>query len=217
MPHWRVFHRWYRQIAYIVSVPKRVILFVDYQNVYRCARDAYEATGAPSSFGQVLPLRIGQLICSEKFRGAGEGRVLAGVRVYCGRPSQAHDAKGYAAHRRQSAAWEKLGITVVTRTLRYLGGVVQEKGIDVSLAIDFVSMAVDKKFDVGVIFSTDTDLIPALEFVVDRPEMGVVAEVAAWAEHQNSPLGVSGSRIRCHRLTKLEYRAVSDPKVYLSD
>ncbi len=100
---------------------------------------------------------------------------------------------------------------------RYLGGVVQEKGIDVSLAIDFVSMAVDKKFDVGVIFSTDTDLIPALEFVVARPEMGVVAEVAAWAEHQNSPLGVSGSRIRCHRLTKLEYRAVSDPKVYLSD
>jgi hypothetical protein len=41
----------------------------------------------------------------------------------------------------------------------------EEKGIDVALAIDFVTMAVRGEYDVGVIMSTDTDLKPALEAV----------------------------------------------------
>lgn len=44
----------------------------------------------------------------------------------------------------------------------------EEKGIDVALAIDFVAMAVEDKYDVGVIASCDTDLRPALEFVHRR-------------------------------------------------
>jgi hypothetical protein len=50
------------------------------------------------------------------------------------------------------------------------------------MAVDFVTMAVDGDYDVGILMSTDTDLIPALEAVVElnrRPYPRY--EVAAWS------------------------------------
>jgi len=141
------------------------------------------------------------------------------VRVYLGRPSQHHDPKGYAAGRRQLAVWEKQGITVVPRTLRYSRDPKippREKGVDVSLAIDYAAGAADRRFDVGIIFSTDTDLVPALEFVTERPELGVTPEVAAWRGNgANAPLQVSGARVWCHRLTEDDYERVRDRRVYV--
>jgi uncharacterized LabA/DUF88 family protein len=68
---------------------------------------------------------------------------------------------------RQCAAWESKGAIVIARALRYPAGwpetKPQQKGVDVALAIDFVTMAIDGQYDVGVIASTDTDLKPALE------------------------------------------------------
>ncbi len=84
---------------------------------------------------------------------------------------------------------ETAGVKVFARTLGDRGrGILQEKGVDVSLAIDFVAGAVAGTFDVGVIFSTDSDLTPALEFVLERPQLGVTAEVAVWDGHPNAPL-----------------------------
>jgi NYN domain len=44
----------------------------------------------------------------------------------------------------------------------------EEKGVDVELAIDFVRLALDDDFDVAVLASADTDLVPARQFVADR-------------------------------------------------
>jgi uncharacterized LabA/DUF88 family protein len=38
-----------------------------------------------------------------------------------------------------------------------------EKGVDVRLAVDIVTMAQAKKYDIGIIISSDTDLIPAIQ------------------------------------------------------
>jgi uncharacterized LabA/DUF88 family protein len=38
-----------------------------------------------------------------------------------------------------------------------------EKGVDVRLAVDIVSMAQEKKYDVAIVLSSDTDLIPAMQ------------------------------------------------------
>jgi NYN domain len=58
-------------------------------------------------------------------------------------------------------------VTVVQRPLRYPKAwpaeKAQEKGVDVALAVDFVVMAVTRVYDVGILVSTDTDLVPALE------------------------------------------------------
>lgn len=37
-----------------------------------------------------------------------------------------------------------------------------EKGVDVRLAVDIVSLAFTKRYDVGIVISSDTDLIPAM-------------------------------------------------------
>ncbi len=194
---------------------RRVALFIDYQNVYKGARETFHERRSPSSWGQVFPRAMGELICS--LPQPADDRELVDVRVCLGRPSQQQDARGYAAGRRQIAVWEKQGVTVVPRTLRYRPGLPpEEKGIDVSLAIDFVAGAVDGAFDVGIIFSTDTDLVPALEFVLKRPRLNVIPEVAAWwGDGANAALAVSGSSVWCHRLTEEHYQRVRDRHVYV--
>jgi uncharacterized LabA/DUF88 family protein len=84
----------------------------------------------------------------------------------------------------------------------------QEKGIDVALAIDFVSMAVAGEYEVGVLMSTDTDLKPALEAVARiTPTHGVRAEVASWssAAGHSRRLSISSRRLYCHWLGKDVY------------
>lgn len=194
----------------------RLALFIDYQNVYHRARAAFHAPDAHSSNGQIDPWALAELICDRAPRA--ELRTIVAVRVYTGRPAQDRDPRGYAASRRQAAAWEQRGIIVVPRTLRYSPALPpREKGIDVSLAIDYVAGAVDGAFDIGVIFSADTDLVPALEFICQRPALGVTPEVAAWdAPGANRPLRVSGHSVWVHRLRESDYGRVRDRRVYVT-
>ena len=104
--------------------------------------------------------------------------------VYSGRPDPNRDKRSHAAHMRQSNRWRANGATVITQGLRYPPtwptDPAQEKGIDVALAIDFVRLAITGAYDIGVMMSTDTDLLPALRFVYDH-DLGVIhAAVAAW-------------------------------------
>lgn len=88
----------------------------------------------------------------------------------------------YAAHRRQAHRWASDGATVTTRALRYPRGwpavPAQEKGVDVALAVDFVKLAIEGEYDVGVMMSTDNDLLPVLE-VVRNHDPGRI-RVAVW-------------------------------------
>jgi uncharacterized LabA/DUF88 family protein len=139
-----------------------VILFVDYQNVYRAAREAFCPPSAPAQEGQVNPARLGELIASR--RPAGE---LIGVRIYRGHPDSRKEPRGSAIVERQCRAWRGLPkVVVFTRPLRYPrdwpNARPVEKGIDVALSVDFVLMAARGEYDVGIVMSTDTDMIPCI-------------------------------------------------------
>ena len=83
------------------------------------------------------------------------------------------------------------------------------------MAIDFVTMAVDEDYDLGVIVSTDTDLLPALEFVRKRFASERNVAVAAWSSpHSNRRLYIPGTNIWCHWLSRDDYDAVADPTDY---
>jgi hypothetical protein len=74
-----------------------------------------------------------------------------------------------------------------------------------------------REFDVGVLFSSDTDLVPALEAVIAlRPGSPPACEVAAWAAPGMRPrtLSVRGVRLRRHLLAAADYRAVADETDY---
>jgi uncharacterized LabA/DUF88 family protein len=75
---------------------------------------------------------------------------------------------------------------VFTRSLRYPRNwptqPAEEKGVDVELAVDLVFNAARQNFDVGVVVSTDTDLVPALQAVcnLNRAWGKPRVEVMAW-------------------------------------
>jgi uncharacterized LabA/DUF88 family protein len=72
----------------------------------------------------------------------------------------------------------------------------REKGVDVALAVAFVTMAVQRQFDVGIIMSGDSDLLPALEFVVGlTPKGGPRAEIAAWRGSRLPEAGGTSERL----------------------
>jgi len=170
--------------------------------------------------GQIKPLAVGQAIVSQ----FAEPATLTHVRVYRGLASQKNGPKAYSAARRQNAQWERDSrVKVVSRPLRYPrewpGKTPQEKGVDVSLAVDFVTYAVMGAYDVGVLMSLDTDLFPALESVHNfgsarhgfpRPE------VAAWkvAGHDLRRLNPPGLKIPCRWLTEQDYPAIEDSASY---
>jgi uncharacterized LabA/DUF88 family protein len=197
------------------SAAQRVVVFLDYQNVYHRARDAFCARDAAARVGQVDPLALGHLLV-----GRVPGGCLAGVRLYRGRPSKRRDPRSYAAFRRQTAKQVSSGeglVTVVARDPGYPHDwprrAPQEKGIDVALAVDFVMTVARHECDVGILFSSDTDLVPALEAVLAlRPGVPAACEVAAWAASGMRPrsLSVRGTRLRRHLLSEADFRTVTD-------
>ncbi len=197
----------------------RLVLFIDYQNTYKGAREAFHGWADPPTSGQIDPLRLGELILSKDMY----DHELAGVRVYRGRQDSHREPRGYAANLRQCAAWESSSplVKVIWRTLRYPRNWPQEKaeekGIDVALAIDVVVMAVRDEYDVGVVMSTDTDIKPALEAVasLDGNPYPRVA-VAAWSSPtgHSRRLSIPGHQLWCHWLDQADYQHVADATSY---
>ncbi len=89
----------------------------------------------------------------------------------------------------------------------------QEKGVDVAIATDIVSLSLRRVCDVIVVASADTDLRPAIEEARLRTDTRV--EVAAWwGEHSRQRLSVPGSNIWCHWLRRDDYEGVRDDTDY---
>ena len=196
----------------------RLVVFVDYQNTYRLARAAFHDVTTPQRFGHVHPLALGNVLTK---LGPYE-RELAQVRAYTGIPDGRKDPRGYGAASRQVARWRKSGVEVVTRPLRYPqdwpdcpeGERPEEKGIDVALAIDFVMLAIQDKYDVGLLVSCDTDLRPALEVVLANTNKRV--QVAAWqgAAGRSPRLTLPGANVWCHWMGSDAYARCGDSTDY---
>lgn len=191
---------------------EKLILFLDDKNFYKGARRAFFSDTDFHSYGQVNPLELGNLICA---RPAKTQRQLQQVRIYTGLPDSTKEPRTYAAHMKQCQSWKKDGAEVITRMLRYPhdwpNSKAQQKGVDVALAVDFVALAIDNIYNVGVIASTDSDLRPALEYVIQKCRNKCHVEVAAWFSSQTkNRLSIPSINIWCHRLNKADYDAVAD-------
>lgn len=139
---------------------KRAIAFVDGQNLYHAAKEA---------FGYTYPnydiLKLSQSVCQAK------GWDLVQARFYTGIPDVADDPHWHIfwTGKLRSMSWQK--VHIFSRRLRYRNHRVkmpdgtehtfmaaEEKGIDVRMAIDIIRMAHHGEYDVAVIFSQDQDL-----------------------------------------------------------
>lgn len=218
---------------------EEVILFVDWQNVYKLARKSFFNIVDPNFNGQINPLLLGQHLIDRnaqirKSKSMAPQR-LKQIRIYCGIPDPIFDRPGNERMRRQISAWTRLDskIKVIQRTLKYpkgwpnpdvAGTKPREKGVDIALAVDFVSMAARSEFDTGILFSADTDFKPVLEFVTPDG-IRARAEVAAWKADVNTnianktynqrlSLDGKGNLPFCHWLSVDDYHIIKDHTNY---
>lgn len=113
---------------------------------------------------------------------------LAHVAVYRGAPANQHDCVAYSRAQAQRSEWTRdPRVKVTYRTLRYQWDSTvgdwskQEKGVDVLTALHAYRKAVQGTYDVVILASHDTDLIPVLEtYNTDRNENSGRLETTGW-------------------------------------
>ena len=198
----------------------RVMVFVDYENMYRCARSEFDLTA-----GHFWPHRLGQqLVQIRNSNQPDRPSYLADVRVYRGLPDARLQPDSNAANQAQTTAWTKacpidVNLTVMRRPLKYPSEFPkrrpQEKGVDVALAVDLVQLTYQGAYDVAIVCSHDSDLAPALDVVTSVKTVHHHLEVASWAKYRRISLSSDAKLPWCHRLDQADFDAVADGTDYL--
>lgn len=148
-----------------ISVPpepsvKRAIAFIDGQNLFHAAREA---------FGYTYPNYDALLLAAAVCRA--QSWSLVASRFYTGIPDASDNAFWHHFWAEKLALMGKQGVTVFSRPLRYrnvqvrlpdgslhtfLSG--EEKGVDIRIALDIIRLAHTRVYDVALVFSQDQDL-----------------------------------------------------------
>ena len=113
----------------------RLAVYIDYQNAYRGARQAFGSESDHHTVGQFDPMRVAKAIAQRKpnYPGA-KLRTLVEVRIYRGLPGSTRDPRGYAAARKQTASWRGaigpngLRADILLRPIAYGAGGPRERG-----------------------------------------------------------------------------------------
>ena len=156
-----------------LSSNARALVFVDGQNAYKACERLFR-------HGPCHPLLLADRVSA--------GRTLVGVRYYSGVHDPTVDGPGRSRADRRHNLMRSVGVTVIERPLRYRwewgfdpkllpnpkknqGQQIQvtvtpyqrprEKGIDLSIGLDVIDLALRGAMDVAVIISSDTDLCEA--------------------------------------------------------
>lgn len=202
--------------------PLEVVVFIDAQNVYRDARRAFFDDQGPSVLGQIDATKYGQFLATRVSAHLGRAVTLKQVRVYAGRPDGGREPISAAAMERQVAVWEAAGVVVSQRPLRYPqdwpATKAQQKGVDVQLSTDLVQLYFRSVYNIGIVASTDTDMRPAVEAVLElagtTPEYPPVFTCAWNSPTLNKRLWLIGRPLHCFYLRRPDYDAVHDPARY---
>lgn len=144
---------------------KRVAVFVDGQNLFHAAREAFGHT-YPSYDVSALAERV----C------IGQGWRLDQVRFYTGLPDAGDSPVWNRFWTRKLAAMGRQGVVVFSRPLRYRNRRVmlpdgtkhsfligEEKGVDVRIALDVIALAHRREYDVALVMSQDQDFSEVAE------------------------------------------------------
>ena len=143
----------------------RTIVFIDGQNLYHLAKKAWAPPPLPD--GSRVPhmyswpsydvLKLARALVARR-----SDCTLAETRFYTGVP----DPQFGSMQRRWFTFWtnkikslESAGVFVYQGAVNRWG---QEKGVDVSLAIDLVKATYERRYDVAIIVSQDSDFGPAV-------------------------------------------------------
>jgi uncharacterized LabA/DUF88 family protein len=139
---------------------KRVIAFVDGQNLFHAAREAFGY-----SFPNYDVLALAQAVCTAR------SWELKTAYFYTGVPDAADNPRWNHFWVAKLAVMGTRGVQTFSRPLRYRNQTItlkdgttvttlvgQEKGVDVRIALDVVRLARENAYEVALLFSQDQDL-----------------------------------------------------------
>lgn len=193
----------------------RTIVFIDGQNLYHLASNAW-ATTEPKRRSQYdwpsydVEKLANALVTMQP------GRSLAEIRFYTGVPDPKHGRHQRFWHGFWSNKLRYLrrrGVYAYRGQVSYGG---QEKGVDVSLAIDLIRATYMKRYECAIIVSQDKDFGPAVDLaktIAHEQSRRIVLESAfPLRSSSSSKRGVPGTK--WIRIDKDTYDACFDPKDY---
>ncbi len=140
---------------------ERVAVYIDGSNFYNYLKDREIGFSKGSKFD--LNGFVGELV---------DERICVSKRYYTGVFSSADGSeKSLSLVRGQQKFFstiQKDGFVIKRGRIMPTGGTYKEKGTDVKIAIDLVIGAVDDQYDTAILVSSDTDLIPAIQYLKYR-------------------------------------------------
>jgi uncharacterized LabA/DUF88 family protein len=152
----------------MLAPKERVALYIDGGNFYQRLRDAGISRG----------VKLDYSVLAHFFA---RGRELVAKRYYIGMVRN-HDQTLKSqtlvdGQRKFLAKLEAQGYLIERGRIVY-DHKIREKGVDVKIAIDLIVGAIEDTYDTAVVASSDTDLIPAIKYVISK---GKKVEYAGFA------------------------------------
>ena len=192
----------------------RTIVFIDGQNLYRRAKaawlDTVSAASNPYSWPSYDVEKLAAALVSRV-----PGRVLSEIRFYTGVPNRTHIPSQNIWHdfwSNKLRHLERRGIYTYRGRLNFGG---QEKGVDVSLALDLVRATYEQRYEVAIIVSQDSDFSPAVNLakeIASSQDRQLRFESAFPFNQGMNPRGIPGTT--WVRIDKTTYDACFDPRDY---
>ena len=187
----------------------RCIVFIDGQNLYHRAKDAWGSRELPEySWPSYDVEKLARVLVNSV-----GGRTLAEIRFYTGVPNPRSGSKQRFWHGFWSSKTRLMlnqGIYVYWGRIN-IGG--QEKGVDVSLSIDLIQATHERRYETAIIVSQDSDFGPAVRLAkqIARDQGRMLAFESAFpvGSGSQSHRGVPGTTWR--PIDKSTYDACQDP------
>ena len=136
----------------------RAIVLFDGQNLFRAAKDAWGPYPPDPSSPYDWPSYDVELL-AQHLVALVPDRQLVEIRFYTGVYSPAVDAARHAFWMNKLDYLETQGVHVYRGRVNSSG---QEKGVDVSLALDLVQATYEQRYETAIIVSQDADFGPAV-------------------------------------------------------
>jgi uncharacterized LabA/DUF88 family protein len=202
----------------IEPAAKRVIGFIDGQNLFYAARQAFGY-----SYPNFDPDLLTEVVA------AARGWVHIGTRFYTGVPDAADNAFWNHFWTAKVGAMGRHGVISYTRPLRYRNQTIsspdgsstttlvgQEKGIDVRIALDVVRLARSGDYDVALIFSQDQDLSEVADEIraIARDQGRWITIASAYPSSPTSTNRRGINKTDWIRLDRATYDLAIDPRDY---
>lgn len=145
--------------SFQMTTNKKTIVFLDGQNIYHLAKEAWAPRPmqgwSPYSFPSYDVEKLANVLVLGK-----PGRILQGIRFYTGVPNASQNSLWHQFWTNKLRHMANRHITIFKGRIS-AGG--QEKGVDVSLAIDLIKLTYEKAYDVAILVSQDMDFGPAVK------------------------------------------------------